>query len=62
MSDRGGMPKEYAFLLREERQNTTRGTQPFLVRFASAVFRDGRPRPSRETGHTLVDRETTDDR
>ena len=62
MSARGGMPKAYAFLLREERQNAKRGTQPFLVKFASAVLRDGRLRPSLETGHTLVDRETTDDR
>ena len=36
-------------------------TQPFLMRFASPISRDRRPRPP-GTSFTEVSRETTDDR
>ena len=61
-SDRGGIPKAYASLSHEERQDVKGGTtQPFLVRFASPVLRDGGSRPPPGTRHTFVARETTDD-
>ena len=61
-SDRGGMPKAYVSLSREERQDVKGGTtQPFLVRFASPVLRDGGSGRPPGTRYTLVARETTDD-